>query len=496
MERSQENALRAMRRQYTQIMAEEDARKGRVITGAYRGMENREFTMQGIKLVHNVRGEVLALGTKPERLQERLEQYSALLELDEVSEEDKTMVRMFTSAIQKRIEDLEYMRENNLREVDGVNKDIIRTRIQEYTAEIAGVSEEERNRVTELENQLESARAMVLRARGRWEESAVFNRNGDVEVDENGNRLEDPALREQYENAARRVQELEAQLEEARSNISGRTTLDPNSPEYHRLADVLPELEDILAKSNNDLEYVTTRDLNARLRRHRARRDELLARREELLNGGSGNGQGQEDNSEEIARLQALLEEKRAALRTVARTRAEARRDGYYEVEAQANSEYAALVEEINGIEKQIEELQNGNRNPNAEEIARIEALINEKRESLRTVARTREEARREGHYEVEAQANSEYAALVAEIGELEAQLKELNERGSNDGQEPKEEIVVLEEGVEGPGMPSMDEVLRRVAEREGIDPSELEAVWDGADGKFLMMMYILLLKL
>ena len=134
MERSQENALRAMRRQYTQIMAEEDARKGRVITGAYRGMENREFTMQGIKLVHNVRGEVLALGTKPERLQERLEQYSALLELDEVSEEDKTMVRMFTSAIQKRIEDLEYMRENNLREVDGVNKDIIRTRIQEYTA--------------------------------------------------------------------------------------------------------------------------------------------------------------------------------------------------------------------------------------------------------------------------------------------------------------------------------------------------------------------------
>ena len=59
MERSQENALRAMRKQYTQIMAEEDARKGRVITGAYRGMENREFTMQGIKLVHNVRGEVL-----------------------------------------------------------------------------------------------------------------------------------------------------------------------------------------------------------------------------------------------------------------------------------------------------------------------------------------------------------------------------------------------------------------------------------------------------
>ena len=72
-------------------------------------MENREFTLKGIKLVHNVKGEVI--GKETEKLQERLNEFSALLELEEVSEEEKNMVRMFTSAIEKRISDLKDMKD-------------------------------------------------------------------------------------------------------------------------------------------------------------------------------------------------------------------------------------------------------------------------------------------------------------------------------------------------------------------------------------------------
>ena len=478
MERNQENTLRAIRRRYREVTEENEARKGRKITAAYRGMENREFTLKGIRLVHNVRGEVIALGTKPEKLQERLNELSALLDLEEVSEEDKNMVRMFTTAIEKRISDLREMEEKNQREVLGVSKDIIRARIQEYTNEINGVDPAAREA---LEVQIANQRAMVLRAQGRWEDSAMFDdRTGDVRVDENGNRLEDPELREQYERAARRLGELESQLREFDANAESRR-LDPNSDEYHRLNDVLPELQDLLDKSNPDLEYIPLREVQKRLRNYRAQRDALLAKQ----NGEQGDDQdrGQGGNPAPSGRtaeqIDAEIEDLRRQLQASADRLRELRENGNYDLEAGEHTYYNEIVQRIADLEKEKEELTKAPRTAEEidGEIAALEA-------QLQASAARLEELRRNGNYDLEAGEHSYYNDLVQRIAALreeKAGLDRGNGEGNPDPNRNEEPEVLFSDYMET----SNPEAERdRLAQELGIDPSELQITWTGADGE------------
>ena len=392
------------------------------------------------------------------------------------------MVRMFTSAIEKRISDLREMEEKNQREVLGVSKDILRARIQEYTNEINGIDPVEREA---LEIQIANQRAMVLRAQGRWEDSAMFDeRTGDVRVDENGNRLEDSELREQYELAARRLGELEVQLAEYDANAEARK-LDPNSDEYHRRADVIPELQDLLDKSNPDLEYIPLREIQKRLRNYRAQRDALLAKQ----NGEQGDDQdrGQDDdqnggqggtNGRTAEQIDAEIETLRGQLQASAERMAELRRNGNYDLEAGEHTYYNELVQRIADLEKEKEEL---NKNPRTVEdvdndIAALEA-------QLQASAARLEELRRNGNYDLEAGEHSYYNELVQRIADLRNERaaldRENNEGKPEQGKDEKPEVL-FEDYMET----SNPETERaRIAQELGIDPSELEISWTGADG-------------
>ena len=164
-------------------------------------------------------------------------------------------------------------------EVEGVRKTIIEERLSDYRHKIFGFSEAE---IESLRSNLENAEAMLIRAQGRWEEEP-----------------DNEERRTQYESISSRVNSLRNQLENVGPSVQ------ENTNEYYRMADVIPELEDLLSKSNPELEYIPLEEIQRRLEEYRKRREELL--RENGEEETTSNDNSRAELEQRLAELRAEL---------------------------------------------------------------------------------------------------------------------------------------------------------------------------------------------
>ena len=308
--------------------------------------------------------------------------------------------------------------------VQGVRKSIIEERLNTYRRKVYGLTE---NDVQKLEQELESAMAMEVRAQGRVEDDP-----------ENENK------QAQYKAIQERVRNLAVAVQEARENV-GKPSVEANSIDYYRMIDVIPELEDILANADPNLEYIPIEEIQRRLTVQRNLKAELEAAQRGETIGLS------EDEIKEI-------EEKIAAL-TLEMT------------------EYARLSE-------------------NAEQAR--EALENERKELEKRIAEIKETLENEGQgagkeplsdeerKELEENLSGARSALNAERETRDAKVEELNELKRQRDEEiarinsENTTTTVLFSGIDDTHDAEAEKA--RLAQELNIDPSELTISYDGAN--------------
>ena len=308
--------------------------------------------------------------------------------------------------------------------VQGVRKSIIEERLNIYRRKVYGLTE---NDVKDLEEQLESAMAMEVRAQGRLEDDP-----------------ENESKRAQYETIQRRVKELAVAVKEAKENV-GKTSVEENSVDYYRMIDVIPELEDILANADPNLEYIPIEEIQRRLAAQRNLKAELEAAQRAGTTGLS---------EEEIAEIEARIAALTVEMNEYARLR--------------ENDEQAREA-----LEKERQELE--------DRIAEITAALENNGEGDRKEPLSDEERQ-----ELEDRLSGAKSALNAERTTREAKLRELNElkrqRDAEIARINSENTTreVLFSGIDDTHDSEAEKA--RLAQELNIDPSELEIVSDGAN--------------
>ena len=118
-------------------------------------------------------------------------------------------------------------------------------------------------------------------------------------------------------------------------------------------------------------------------------------------------------------------------LRECAKRMADARRDGNMQAYAEENSRYTYLVEEIDKLKNPKKE-QEAPVNDNAEKVSNLERRLKE-------CAKRMADARRDGNMQAYAEENSRYTYLVEEIDKLKNPEKEKDEPSKGNGEPEKE---------------------------------------------------------
>lgn len=308
--------------------------------------------------------------------------------------------------------------------VQGVRKSIIEERLNIYRRKVYGLTE---NDVKDLEEQLESAMAMEVRAQGRLEDDP-----------------ENESKRAQYETIQRRVKELAVAVKEAKENV-GKTSVEENSVDYYRMIDVIPELEDILANADPNLEYIPIEEIQRRLAAQRNLKAELEAAQRAGTTGLS---------EEEIAEIEARIAALTVEMNEYARLR--------------ENDEQAREA-----LEKERQELE--------DRIAEITAALENNGEGDRKEPLSDEERQ-----ELEDRLSGAKSALNAERTTREAKLRELNElKRQRDAEiarinSENTTTTVLFSGIDDTHDAEAEKA--RLAQELNIDPSELTISYDGAN--------------
>ena len=308
--------------------------------------------------------------------------------------------------------------------VQGVRKSIIEERLNTYRRKVYGLTE---NDVQKLEQELESAMAMEVRAQGRVEDDP-----------ENENK------QAQYKAIQERVRNLAVAVQEARENV-GKPSVEANSIDYYRMIDVIPELEDILANADPNLEYIPIEEIQRRLTVQRNLKAELEAAQRGETIGLS------EDEIKEI-------EEKIAAL-TLEMTE-------YARLSENAEQAREALENERKELEKRIAEIK--------------ETLENEGQEA------GKEPLSDEERKELEDNLSGARSALNAERETRDAKVEELNELKRQRDEEiarinsENTTTTVLFSGIDDTHDAEAEKA--RLAQELNIDPSELTISYDGAN--------------
>ena len=308
--------------------------------------------------------------------------------------------------------------------VQGVRKSIIEERLNTYRRKVYGLTE---NDVQKLEQELESAMAMEVRAQGRLEDDP-----------------ENESLKTQYEAVQRRVRDLAVAVRDARENV-GKPSVEANSVDYYRMIDVIPELEDILANADPNLEYIPIEEIQRRLNVQRNLKAELEAAQRGKTTGLS------EDEIKEI-------EEKIAALTLEI--------NEYIRLSENAEQAREALENEKNELERRIAEITAALQNEG--QGAGKEPLSDEERKEL------------------EDNLSGARSALNAERETRDAKVEELNglkkQRDDEIARINSENTTttVLFSGIDDTHDAEAEKA--RLAQELNIDPSELTISYDGAN--------------
>ena len=308
--------------------------------------------------------------------------------------------------------------------VQGVRKSIIEERLNTYRRKVYGLTE---NDVQKLEQELESAMAMEVRAQGRLEDDP-----------------ENESLKTQYEAVQRRVRDLAVAVRDARENV-GKPSVEANSVDYYRMIDVIPELEDILANADPNLEYIPIEEIQRRLNVQRNLKAELEAAQRGKTTGLS------EDEIKEI-------EEKIAALTLEI--------NEYIRLSENAEQAREALENEKNELERRIAEITAALQNEG--QGAGKEPLSDEERKEL------------------EDNLSGARSALNAERETRDAKVEELNglkkQRDAEIARINSENTTttVLFSGIDDTHDAEAEKA--RLAQELNIDPSELTISYDGAN--------------
>ena len=300
---------------------------------------------------------------------------------------------------------------NTPKEVMGVKKSIIQERLNNYRRQVYGLSEEQK---AEIQSKIETTLNVISRLRDKFDED-----QGNTKV------------KEQLERNERNLQELRNEL------ANSGPTVEPNTPEYYRMADVIPELEDILAHADPNLEYIPVEEIHRRLEAQKRLKEELEAAQRE----------GTPAMSEEDIRI---IEAQIAALEI------EYERLNISIENPDQNRE--VLLAEKEALERRIAEIrdrlsQTGGRKALSPEeradldgrLAAANAALNAQRDTLNAKNRELDNLKR--------QRDEEIARINAEV----------------------EEVVV--ESTPEDFRDQAENKLREYAEQHGIDPSELRIV-------------------
>lgn len=308
--------------------------------------------------------------------------------------------------------------------VQGVRKSIIEERLNTYRRKVYGLTE---NDVKDLEQQLESALAMEIRAQGRLEDDP-----------------ENETLKAQYEAVQERAKKLAVAVQEARENV-GKPSVEANSVDYYRMIDVIPELEDILANADPNLEYIPIEEIQRRLTVQRNLKAELEA--------------AQRGESEGLSEIEIADIEKRITALTLEMTE-------YARLSENAEQAREALENERKELEKRIAEIK--------------ETLENEGK------GEGKEPLSDEERKELEDNLSGARSALNAERTTREAKVEELNglkrQRDEEIARINSENTTtkVLFSGIDDTHDPEAEKA--RLAQELNIDPSELTISFDGAN--------------
>ena len=298
--------------------------------------------------------------------------------------------------------------------VEGVRKSIIQERLDNYRRQVYGLTDEQK---AGIQTQIDTVQRVIDRLVRDFDDDP-----------------ENETLRDRIQTNERRLQELRNEL------ANSGPTVEPNTEEYYRMADVIPELEDILAHADPDLEYVPIEEIQRRLAEQRRLRDELVA---------AQRGPVHTMSEEDMRLLEVRITELEAEYARLTRLieNPEVDRD--------------ALLAEKTELERRIAEI---NERLSAQGNAGRGALSQEERADLE-----------ERLAAARAALNANRDTLAAKNTELENARRQRDEEIARINGAGQEEVVV--ESRPEDLRDQAENTLREYAEQHGIDPSELRIV-------------------
>ena len=303
--------------------------------------------------------------------------------------------------------------------IEGVRKTIIQERLDNYRRQVYGLTEEQK---TGIQNQIDTVRSVIDRLVRDFDDDP-----------------ENETLRERIQTNERRLQELSNELANSGPRVES------NTEAYYRMADVIPELEDILAHADPDLEYVPIEEIQRRLAEQRRLRDELVA---------AQRGPVHTMSEEDMRLLEVRITELEAEYTRLTRLieNPEVDRD--------------ALLAEKTELERRIAEI---NERLSAQGNAGRGALSQEERADLE-----------ERLAAARAALNANRDTLAAKNTELENARRQRDAEINRINSETRQVGESLFNGIDDTHDAQAE--LNRIANELGIDPSELMIDWhDGA---------------
>ena len=303
--------------------------------------------------------------------------------------------------------------------VEGVRKTIIQERLNNYRRKVYGLTEEQK---AGIQTQIDTTQRVIDRLVAEYDEDP-----GNTDLKE-------------------RIERNEENLRNLRNELANPgPTVEPNTEEYYRMADVIPELEDILAHADPDLEYVPIEEIQRRLAEQRRLRDELIAAQRDPVPPIS-----EEERREIEIRITELEAEYARLTRLIENP--EVDRDALLAEKAELERRIAEINERLNQNGEGRTPLSDEDRADLEERLAAARAALNANRDTLAAKNTELENARR--------QRNAEIARINSETRQVGESLFS----GIDDTHDAQAE-------------------LNRIANELGIDPSELMIDWhDGAN--------------
>ena len=303
--------------------------------------------------------------------------------------------------------------------VEGVRKTIIQERLNNYRRKVYGLTEEQK---AGIQTQIDTTQRVIDRLVAEYDEDP-----GNTDLKE-------------------RIERNEENLRNLRNELANPgPTVEPNTEEYYRMADVIPELEDILAHAEPDLEYVPIEEIQRRLAEQRRLRDELIAAQRDPVPPIS-----EEERREIEIRITELDAEYARLTRLIENP--EVDRDALLAEKAELERRIAEINERLNQNGEGRTPLSDEDRADLEERLAAARAALNANRDTLAAKNTELENARR--------QRNAEIARINSETRQVGESLFS----GIDDTHDAQAE-------------------LNRIANELGIDPSELMIDWhDGAN--------------